>query len=411
MKHGILYFIAVISILISSCQKEEDNIASSTTPDTTPQTTLMYMTGTDLSSFFSSNITAAKKAIVTDALGYGRFLIFRHSTSSTATLVEYAYEDGSCTETTLEEYTNITSLSQDAITTVVADLKRHAPADTYNLIISGHATGWVPKTRQTSSWSSPAATSQSAIDWEAMNSSPVVTRYLGSTNDSFFDIEELQVSLEATDTHFGCIIFDECFMASIEALYDLRNTCDYIIASPCEIMGAGFPYDTVLPELFAENGTEPNLQGICQAYYDYYSTYTYPSGCVSMVVTEHLDALASITAQINASQTNTVDLSEMQAYERLSEHLFYDFEQYMLALSSDQSLSATFLETMEAAFPTDCRLYTERFFANIGTSASSSNNYEAYYTTINYYSGVTTSAPTSQMSTEWAETAWSSIVK
>ncbi|MFR9527625.1 MAG: hypothetical protein SNI45_06080, partial [Rikenellaceae bacterium] len=144
MKHRILYFIAVISILISSCQKEEDNIASSTTPDTTPQTTLMYMTGTHLSSFFSSNITAAKKAIVTDALGYGRFLIFRHSTSSTATLVEYAYEDGSCTETTLEEYTNITSLSQDAITTVVADLKRHAPADTYNLIISGHATAWVP---------------------------------------------------------------------------------------------------------------------------------------------------------------------------------------------------------------------------------------------------------------------------
>ncbi len=409
MKHRILYYIVIISALITSCQKNEDD---PTPPDTTPQTTLMYMTGTDLSSFFSSNITAAKKAITSDALGYGRFVVFRHSTSSTATLVEYAYENGSCTETTLEEYSNITSLTQDAITTVVADLKHHAPADTYNLIISGHATGWVPKTRLTTSWSAPAASSQSAIiDWEAMNSSPIVTRYLGSNNDSFFDIEELQASLEATSTHFGCILFDECFMASIEALYDLRNTCDYIIASPCEIMGAGFPYDTVLPELFDKKGMEPNLQGICQAYYDYYSTYTYPSGCVSMVVTEHLDALASITAQINASTTNTVDLSEIQAYERLSEHLFYDFEQYMLALSADESLSAALLETMEAAFPTDCRLYTERFFANIGTSASSSNNYEAYYTTINYYSGVTTSAPSSQMSTEWSETAWSKIVK
>ncbi len=400
-----LYMVVALCLCLSCNKSKEQEQEQEYIPETTPQTTLMYMTGTDLSYYYGQNITAIRTAVAEDALGYSRFLVFRHSTSSTATLVEYKFEDGACVTETLKSYDDIISLTQDGFTEVVADLKEFAPADSYNLIISGHATGWVPKERLSSSWS--VASPMPVIDWEAMNNSEIVTRYLGSKNDSYFDIDELQEALDATQTHFGYILFDECFMSSIEALYTLRNNCDYIIASPCEIMGNGFPYDTVLPHLFSNKGIETDLQATCQAYYDYYCDYSIPSGCVALTVTAELDALADITRQINQSYNDDgLDVDSLQSYERLEEGVFFDFEEYMLAKCGDSTLSDTLYAQMQKAFPEDCRLHTERFFANIGVSASSANNYEEYFTTINYYSGVTTSAPSSQMSSEWAKTEW-----
>ncbi len=397
------------SIILTLCSCSEQSQSSSNS-GVTPQTTLMYMTGTDLSSFFSSNISSVQEAVSKSGLGDGRFVVFRHSTSTSATLTEYKLEKGNCTATTLKSYDTITSLTQEAIVEVVADTKELAPADSYNLIISGHATGWVVKTRQTNTWSAPSATttSSAAVDWEAMITSPIVTRYLGSTNDGFFDISELKESLDATQTLFHTIIFDECFMSSVEALYDLRNNCSYIIASPCEIMGPGFPYDTVIPKLFSQQGYTVDHQGICEAFYEYYTDYTYPSGCIALTVTSELDALSSIIKQINTDYSDEqVDISSLQTYERLASPIFYDLEQYILAKCNNVTLAEEFTTQMELTFPTQCRFHTDRFFANIGVSASSSNNYDAYFKTIEYYSGITTSAPSEQMSSEWVETAWS----
>ncbi len=408
-----LKFILIAYLALTSCSKSNGEPAD-TPPETTPQTTLMYMTGTDLSYYYGLNITALKKAIAQDALGYSRFLLFKHSSSDTGNLMELRHENGACVIDTLESYTNITSLSLDSIEGVIGDAKQYAPADSYNLIMSGHATAWVPKS-QSNTWEkvaplSPASSSTSeSINWESMISSPIVTRYMGSSNDSYFDISEFKEALEAADTHFGYIIFDECFMSSIEALYPLRNLCDYIIASPCEIMGDGFPYSTVLFELYANKGREYDLQGVCEAYYNYYSTYTYPSGCVALAVCAELEALADITLAINHNHSiddDEIELDQIQAYERLDGHLFFDFEQYMVAKCTNSNVAEVFLEQMQRAFPTECRFHTERFFANIGVSASSANNYAAYYTTINYYSGVTTSQPSSRMTSYWAATEW-----
>ncbi len=405
-----IIYILLIAILFVACDKKDPTTRTET--EDTPQTTLMYMTGTSLSYYFNRNITAASAAIADKALGNGRFLVFKHSGTSSASLTEYKYEKGACTATVIKEYTDITSLSYEAINEVIADTKEAAPADVYNLIISGHATGWVPKEMQ-GSWTKSNTTSTDknasteVIDWEAMSTSPIITRYLGSSTDSFFNISELKESLEATSTHFGYILFDECFMSSIEALYDLRGLCDYIVASPCEIMGDGFPYETVIPKLFSNDGAYADLQGACEEFVSYYTTYSLPSACVALTVTSELDALAEITYQINNSgNTNEVNLDEIQGYERLTNHVFIDFEQYMLAKCSNKELANTFTEQMAKAFPVECRLHTDRFFANIGVSASSSNSYEAYYTTIEYYSGITTSVTNSTLAADWALTSW-----
>ncbi len=401
MKKLLYIFVATLSLSLASCCKNDVE-----EKDTTPQTTLMYMTGTDLSYFFGNNIAAAKRAISSNALGDGRFVVFRHTSSSTANLIEYKCINGECTADTLKSYSSIKSLSLDAITEVVADVKHLAPADNYNLIVSGHATGWVPKSRLSGQWRSKAT--EEPIDWEAMSQGDNVTRYLGSKNDGYFDVDELQEALSATETRFKYILFDECFMSSVEALYTLRNNCDYIIASPCEIMGDGFPYAAVLPALFTSSGHSFDLKAVCEAYHDYYQAYSIQSGCVALTITEKLEPLAETIRKINSETTGVeVDTEQLQVYERLMNHIFFDLEDYTLAKCGDnEQLKDELLRAMKDAFPVACRLHTKRFYANIGVSASSANNYDAYFTTINYYSGVTTSAPSNQFREEWEATEW-----
>ncbi len=412
MKRLIYIVIAVIAV---ACTKNVIPTPPQPAPETTPQTTLMYMTGTDLSYFFGQNISAAKRAIGSGALGYGRFLVFKHTTANSATLYELQQSGGACVQKTIKEYSDIKSLTSRAIELVINDVKSAAPAESYNIIFSGHGTGWVSKEHEPSTWSAGVAPRPTSIWEQDYSNLETVTRYMGSRNDGFLNIAELSSALDAVDTHMGYILFDECFMSSIEVLFELREHADYIVASPCEIMGNGFPYDRVLPHLFTNYGEDFDLQKVCEEYYNYYSTYSFPSGCIALTDCSELDALADITREVNRialDNKTEVDTSALQVYERLENHIFYDMEQYTLALcADDKDLSARYNDAFNKAFPSECRLHTDRFFANIGPSASSANNYEAYYTPILYYSGVTTSAPSVSFTEDWEQTLWARATK
>ena len=78
------------------------------------------------------------------------------------------------------------------------------------------------------------------------------------------DISELAAAIDGSGVRFDYLLFDACFMSSVEALYDLRRAADYIVASPCEVMAHGFPYDTVIPSLFADDGARYDLAAACR---------------------------------------------------------------------------------------------------------------------------------------------------
>lgn len=41
------------------------------------------------------------------------------------------------------------------------------------------------------------------------------------------------------------ILFDDCYMSSLEAAYDLRHVTRHLIACPTEIMAYGMPYSHI----------------------------------------------------------------------------------------------------------------------------------------------------------------------
>ncbi len=46
--------------------------------------------------------------------------------------------------------------------------------------------------------------------------------------------------------HYDMLMLDACNMGQLEAVYDYRNTADYIVASECLVPGAGYPYTDAL---------------------------------------------------------------------------------------------------------------------------------------------------------------------
>lgn len=286
-----------------------------TTPDTPAEakhthTLLFYFMGneTGLTGDMDKNITkiltaAIENNIVGDSNHIAIF--YDRGDFTRLTKIEKDAATGRTKQVTIEEYNKMEScLTPTFISNVLAKVKKELPADTYGLVVSSHGGGWVPS---------------------SIYDEHIKTRFIGQDGDEWLEVPQLAEGLK--DTHFDYILFDACFMASVEALYDLRSTADYIIASPTEVLGSGFPYSTILSLLFTN---DHSLQDVCEAYMNEYKN---SSATISLTDCSQLDALAAAMKTVLASvDEKTVVTTDIQGYEGFEPHLYFDLLQYVEAL-------------------------------------------------------------------------------
>lgn len=287
------------------------------------------------------------------------------------------------------------------MTFFISEMMRLAPAESYGLVMAGHATAWIPSEMPSATASVQPRTARPAMDkyWQKAQSG-IVTRYLGEiysdTAANSFDIGTIADALSATGKRFRYILFDACFMANVESAYTLRGNADYIIGAPCEVIGDGFPYDDVLPYLLADNGLRSDIDGVCRAFHDYYgSTYGY-SGSVAAIDCSQLEQLAAAMKSINMSGTMTeVDEDQLQTYEGQIQHIFFDLGDYVDKACSDTALKESFAAQMARCVPYKYTLPS--FWSNYGVAG----NYP-----VDTYSGLSTSAPADIYGYEYTLTEW-----
>lgn len=157
-------------------------------------------------------------------------------------------------------------------------------ADSYGLVYWSHGDGWLPYPLRASS------------------------RWVGqdkSEGDNRMNISEFAEILQVAP-HFDFILFDACFMQSVEVAYELRDFTDYLIASPTEIPGPGASYGEVVPAMFS---AEDAAIHTARAYYEPYAamyddgrgisnTYWTGGASVCAIRTEQLLDLAMLTKKI-----------------------------------------------------------------------------------------------------------------
>lgn len=392
------WLLAACSDSVELDYRTKQEIEDNTAVDKASHALLFYFVGTDLDRYFGNNIAAVKSVVDRDILGSNRIAYFRCVSGKT-----WAISEIYCDPSTGSVETEVLKRYEDAdltqMETYLSDMISLVPAESYGLILGGHGSGWLPKSIG-SSWTSKYRVGSQDAYIAPFGQLPcegaMQTRYFGETTVNF-DLDEIAGCMEVIGAKFDYMIFDDCFMSNIESLYAMRRAADYIIASPCEIMAEGFPYKYVIPQLFADGG--PDLEGVCRAFYEYYNSNpnaSMPSGCVALTVCSELEAMAEAYRDLVAGPTRTVDVSQLQYYEGLSRHLFYDFGQYAGALSDSNILLHAFKEQFDRTFPESCRLHTPSFYSW----------YNGNLNVVNSYSGVTVSEPADRNVELNRETEW-----
>ena len=365
-----------------------------------PQTVVFHFIGTALQYYFNYNVTKILEALNTNIQGDAQVLVITTDSTNDATLYELRYDAvlGKAVQEKVKELSLPTPYNSALFENNLREALEFAPAEKYALVIGSHGLGWVPKEPYTQSLSLRRLGLSHEDLWKR-NENAEMTRHLGDKTPTRYDVDEIADAIEANNVKFDYILFDACFMGNVESAYELRNATNYIIGSPCEVMGYGFPYANIVQYMFTDGGTTYNLDKICSEYVHYYKTAaSTPSACVAITDTSELEALAQTMKAVNmAGIKEGFSLGNVQYYEGQSVHSFYDLGDMVEQSCADATAVAAFKEQLNKTVTS--RYHTDRFYSAYGSG-------NKFYHDINYYSGITTSAMVEHYSTDWQQTAW-----
>ena len=365
MKKCLLQIACVLlcAAALFSCSKLEEEAVP------TRRVVLLYGAAfSNLSSDISKNINDFCNGDIPYVGSEDVLLVYMHTPSRygdyspTEPVLYRAYKDQSnnLRRDTLVVYpSSDVSSSPGVMRKVLTDVKDMFPANSYGLLFSSHAKGWLPKGYKESSNISFFSVKHPGVVYPP-------TKELGieKVDGSGIDINELQ---DAIPMHLDFIILDACLMGCVEVAYELRDKCDMLIFSPTEILSTGMNYYTMPSKLL--NISTPDLVGLSREYYEMYQAQTglFQSATISMVDCSKTAHLAEVVGDIISAHRDgleVADKSKIQAYfydDASSElHKFYDLRDIL----ANSGASGAELSRLDDAL-NDCVVYkaaTEKFF-------------------------------------------------
>ena len=377
--------ILLVAIFLASCAKENE---LTPTPTQVRQTLIMYMPwSSDLTSYFEQNLRDFETVVGAGGLGDNRIIVFFSSSPTEATLFELKYKGGNCVRENLKTYTNPPFTTAGGITSILHDVVAVAPARQYSMVVGSHGMGWLPVVRS----GTRIARDTEKFHWE-YEGVPRTRFFGGITAEYQTDVTTFAEGIAGAGLKMEFILFDDCYMSSIEVAYDLRDVTNYLIAAPTEIMAYGYPYHIVGKHLINND-----YGGICNGFYEFYENYQYPYGTIGLTDCSEVEALAEVMREVNARFSFDAGLlGTVQRMDGYSPVVFFDYGDYVSKLCSDAGLLARFNAQLERTVPPQYALHTRSYYSSsLGVVGISS------------YCGIPVSDPSvSAKATGKTSTAW-----
>ncbi len=280
------------------------------------KTVLVYMVGNNnLSGTAEVNFADIQKGFVPQQ-SEGNILVYYHTATQDPLLLNVVKrESGEVAIDTVYKFPTRNSATATSFKNAMQVTKTLFPADEYGLIMWSHGTGWFP---------------------EGVYSQ---TRSFGSEENKEINIPEL---VKAMPYKVSYVIFDACLMGGIETAYELKDSTDYIIFSPTEVLAAGFPYSKIMQPLF-ESTTD--LESVAKEYYNHYNQQSgeMRSATVTLVKTSELEGVAAAARAVfdeHRDKIPLLDMNNVQPYFRFNKHWFYDIEDFINQIASAEQASA-----------------------------------------------------------------------
>ena len=375
------------------------------------QTVFMFFPWSNsLLSDFRRTVEDMQTVVAQRSMKDERIMVFMATSEREAVLFELKKQNGRCLTDTLRRYSDRPFTSRQWLTSLFSEVLTLAPASRYGMVVGCHGLAWVPVQGQRNA--RKRLGSQERIDEEdnlykeeridkegepndLMHfevQGPVTTRFIGGTYpETQIETTDLADAMADAGFHTEYILFDACYMSSVEVAYELKDVTHYLIASPTEVLSYGFPYITMGKHLL---GT-PNYKGIADSFISFYSSYNLPYGTVAVTDCTQLDALAAIAQQINAAAAEQLVPNGVQIMDGYSPTLFYDLGHLMSLKDAGTVLTAAFAEQLDKAVP--YKGHTGQYFTALKDEPVD----------IKHYSGLNTSQGSlNHMADRLSETAW-----
>lgn len=375
------------------------------------QTVFMFFPWSNsLLSDFRRTVEDMQTVVAQRSMKDERIMVFMATSEREAVLFELKKQNGRCLTDTLRRYSDRPFTSRQWLTSLFSEVMTLAPASRYGMVVGCHGLAWVPVQGQRNA--RKRLGSQERIDEEdnlykeeridkegepndLMHfevQGPVTTRFIGGTYpETQIETTDLADAMADAGFHTEYILFDACYMSSVEVAYELKDVTHYLIASPTEVLSYGFPYITMGKHLL---GT-PNYKSIVDSFISFYSSYNLPYGTVAVTDCTQLDALAAIAQQINAAAAEQLVPNGVQIMDGYSPTLFYDLGHLMSLKDAGTVLTAAFAEQLDKTVP--YKGHTGQYFTTLKDAPVD----------IKHYSGLNTSQGSlNHMADRLSETAW-----
>lgn len=308
----------LIVFLLASCHLIEDGGIYGT-----QRVVIVYLAGdNDLSAEVQQKVDALTKGFfaMKQAEEY-KLVIYTDTQSGSPRLFEVSEghfsHNGSGWERTYEPQN---SASPEVLARVVSDAVAAFPAASYGLIVFSHGTAWLPA----GGLEHPSAAADSRTE----------TRAVATDGADEMELADFAAALPMPDGQkWKFIVFENCYMGSVEVAYELKGKTEALVASAAEVVSPGMTevYPSALKSLYR---SAPDLEGFARAYFDCWNAKSgdYRSATISVIRTEDLDRLAQIAcvALWNWPGPSAVELDTLQCFNRNRWHLFFDLKEVLL---------------------------------------------------------------------------------
>ena len=330
-----LFCALAMALTLFSCKKAE---TEEIVVVKRPKTVLLYMVANNNLSYDAENsISRLQNGYI--PAEEGNLLVYKHCAGMDPVLLHIKKgEEGTVVADTAYRFPPRVSATKSALTQALNVTQALFPADSYGLILWSHGTGWIP----------PLASSSYAAQEQRSGSCP--ERTFGLDGKVELEIRDLA---QAIPYKLSFMLMDACFMGGIETAYEVKDSVDYYIGSPAEILTESFPYHKIMQHIFKST---PDYAAVCKEYYDYYNAKSGAerSATVALMDCSKLAEVAEVAKRVfdqYGESIASLDLSLLQPYFRgSSSKYFYDLKDLVDAIA-DASLSAEFAAALERAVP------------------------------------------------------------
>lgn len=316
-------------LLVSSCNNEGYLNALTPSPPQEKETQrilIAYLAGDNsLSSEIEQKIAALTVGFLSADHAENRLFIYYDRKNNSPQLLEIS-ADTENPHRILKTYTAQNSASSKVMKQVLNDILNSYSASSYGFILFSHGSAWLPAAGLENPYDSPA-------DEEERIEPVRKTRSVCMDREDEMELTDFASSLPLPgNKKWDFILFEGCYMGSVEVAYELKDKTKAIIASATEIVSPGMTevYPAALNYLCLP---VPELEKFAQSYFNIWDSKTgnYRSATISVIRTGHLEELAQLArAAFLRWEPNTETLEALQRFNRNEWHLFFDLKEVLI---------------------------------------------------------------------------------